>query len=322
MEVKTYYTNFTFEEELKAAQKIQYQKKNQLFEFLFLWIEDESSSLWTSYFYSQLYLDKIKSYTESVPQLVNNAQDPILWWGNSRLLLEKDINDKLTSFRAREVLGYSLDNSYIIENENDLEQLFGDSSYLFKGTFGFSGRDQVRTKEEAKRLSYPFIAEPFLKRQQDLGLTFLNSDEYFCIENFNDEKGQFKGAYLLDRSEIPVHIVEAGKRIFDWYKNEFDVKSIQIDMFSYLSSESKQLEWNYLCEVNHRKTMGWVLWKLKSLFNTKYGALKIVNKNKKVQEQSGKLQVIELSPPGHGIKVLYIGSEREGEVLNYLQNLL
>lgn len=320
MEVNAYYTNFTFEEELKVSQTIQYQKINTLFEFLFLWIEDASKSLWTKYPYSKPYLENIQSYSHSVPLLVQDCRDPILWWGDSRNQREKIINEKKTSFLARNELGMGLDNSFIANELDALAILSSNNDYIFKGFLGFSGRDQVRDIKQAEKLSFPLIVEPLLKRKQDVGITFLSSNEYFVIENFNNQKGQFKGAKLL--REVPEHIVSTGENIFKWYRDKFNIYSLQIDMFSYLEEGSDILKWNYLCEVNHRKTMGWVLWKLKKIFNTKYAAFKVLDKNIKIGESSSRLKVVELSPPGHKIKVLYIGSQDE-EVLNsYLQNLV
>lgn len=317
MELEPFYTNFTFEEELKSPQAIQYQKKNIFFEFLFLWLEDSSKTLWTKFSYPQSYLEKIKTYKKSIPNITSTSKKPLLWWGNSRNILEKEINDKLTSFRARQELGLELEGSFVVNSDDDLQLLADNRDYLFKGAFGFSGREQVSDLKSAERLERPFLVEPKLNRIQDIGITFINERDYFCIGNFNDEKGQFKGALLLD--DIPEHIVDKGRLIFDWYRREFSVEEIQIDMFSYLSN--MKTRWNYLCEVNHRKTMGWVLWKLNSVFDLKYSAFKIIPKSQEINEKHGKETVVEISPPDHPMKVIYIGANTKSDLTIYLQNL-
>lgn len=320
MEVKAYYTNFTFEDELKTSRPIAYREINTLFEFLFLWIEDSSKNLWSKHFYSDSYLEKVVSFTKSRPTIVAHCRDPILWWGNSRKPIEKVINEKKTSFLARYELGMELEGSFLAEDKESLDLLPPHKKYIFKGLLGFSGRDQVRDIKNVAKLKFPIIVEPLLERQQDIGLTFLSSSETFAIENFNDGGGQFKGGKLL--GVVPSHIMNAGERIFKWYKENFDVDSLQIDMFSYLEQENKKLSWNYLCEVNHRKTMGWVLWKLQSIFKTKYAAFKILAKNCKIVESRSSLYMIELSPPEHKIKVIFIGSDNQVEFEDCLENLV
>jgi len=320
MEVKAYYTNFTFEEELNVSQVIQYRKINNLFEFLFLWIEDSSKFLWSRHPYPREYLDKIKYFTDSTPGLVQNTNCPVLWWGNSRDPREKVINEKKTSFLVRNEMGLQLDNSFIAEDLESLDMLHSSKEYIFKGLLGFSGRDQVRDIKRIGELTFPIIVEPLLKRKQDIGITFLSSEKYFAIENFNNNKGQFKGGILLD--EIPTHIILAGRKIFKWYRDAFGIDSLQIDMFSYLEEETEILKWNYLCEVNHRKTMGWILWKLQKIFKTRFAAFKILQKNTGIWESSLDLTIVELSPPEHMVKVLYIGGESEDILNSYLQNLV
>ena len=161
---------------------------------------------------------------------------------------------------------------------------------------------------------FPILIEPCLDVVTNYGLTFLNDNEYFLIQNLNDRHGQFKGGYVLQ--DIPVNILEKGREIFNWYKKEFRIDSLQIDMFSYGANE---LKWNYLCEVNHRKTMGWILWQLKTIFKFKFAALKIEKSNFKVKAKAG-VEIIELSPANHKLKTFLLGSENEELLKDYLQN--
>ncbi len=318
MEVRPYYTNFTFEDELRSCQKIQYHKKNTFFEFLFLWIEDSSKTLWSKHTYSQIFLEKIKNLSGSLPEITKDADEPILWWGNSLDPREREINDKLTSFKVRKFLGLDIEDSFIANNENDLKLLKCNSSYLFKDGLGFSGRGQVNCPQKATKLSFPIVVEPRLIRARDIGLTLLNDQDYFCIENFNDDNGQFKGGLLLD--EVPEHILIKGRLIFEWYKKKFGVENIQIDMFSYCIED--EMKWNYLCEINHRRTMGWVIWKLKSVFNTNYAAIKIFPKGTSIPESDELIKIIELSPKDHQMSVYFFGAAREKDLKIYLQNFL
>jgi len=316
MEVNPYYTNFSFEEDLTGVlqEKIQYSKRNYLFEFLFLWIEDGSKSLWTEFNYPNDYLDKIAKRTGSCPKIGKAVGDPALWWGNSKIENEIEINSKLTSFKARDSLGFEMLDSYILKDKEELEKICNEKELLYKSPFGFSGRGQTRDREKARHFKFPIIVEPWLDVVTNYGLTFLNENDLFLIQNLNDRHGQFKGGYVLN--DIPENILEKGREIFNWYKEKYHVNSLQIDMFSYGVGE---LKWNYLCEVNHRKTMGWVLWQLRTIFNFKYAALKIVKSNFKEINREG-VEVVELSPANHKMKTFLLGSENEELLKDYLQN--
>jgi hypothetical protein len=313
MEIKPYYTNFTFEQELEAQKKIQYNAINKLFEYLFLWIEDDSKILYSIHNYSSSYLEKIKELTGTIPGIASQAKEFNLWWGDSYALREAEINSKVTSFNARIDLGLTLPNSYVIRDRDELNDKNGD--FIYKSEFGFSGRGQVRSLEMLKKISLPIVVEPYLKVIENFGISFINREEYFVMQNFNDILGQFKGGVL--RENYPLMIYEKGKIIFDWYFKKYGIDNLQIDMFSY--EENGELKWNYLCEVNHRKTMGWVLWKLHKLFNQTYSAIKVF-KNKPAASQND-IVLIELSPSDHILPMFYIGSESEEALSRYLQNL-
>ncbi|MBC98665.1 MAG: hypothetical protein CME63_13020 [Halobacteriovoraceae bacterium] len=323
MEVIKFYTNFTFEEELlNGFRKGIYNKKNYFFEFLFLWIEGDDKILWTPKGYDKQYLDQIRRLTGSVPHISEKLkkEDRLeLWWGDSQKRNEVEINDKLTSFRARNELGFGLENSCIISQQEELAQYseFPEKHYLFKSRFGFSGRGMSSDPIKAKNFNLPLLVEPLLSVVDNYGITFFNENDYFVIKNYSDHLGQFKGGEFVDFQDRV--ILEKMKKIFEWYKFNFNVARLQIDFFSYL--KEGELMWNYLSEVNHRKTMGYILNQLKEKFGDRYAYLKIGAVDTTSLKVS-KINKIELSPINHPMKVTYLGSDHPNIRERYLQNLV
>ncbi len=316
MEIKTYYTNFTFEEELaRGGWNFTYDKKNFFFEFLFLWLEDSEKVLWTKSVYSESFLNHIKEYRNDIPSLTQQSSNVEPWWGDSRNLDEKEINSKETSFHVRDFLGINLRSSYIAKKREDI--LVSTQANLYKSSLGFSGRGICREITALKSDLFPYIVEPRLNVLKNFGITFLENSTVFLIENLNDDKGQFKGGILC--KTIPDHILINGLKIFDRYKELFDIKKIQIDLFSYLDDANDE-KWNYLCEVNHRKTMGWILWQLHKKFGEEHSAIRICKKIPKVGIKA--VKVITLAPEDHPMQMIFITSKDESAFSHYLSNLV
>lgn len=304
MEVKPYYCNFNFEEELERSNWSlkRTPKKNSLFEFLFLWIENPNLTLLADAHYSESFLEKIREHRGEIPHiLTSQTTDYNCWWGDNNSLesweREREINSKVTSFKAREKLGLEIGDSYLIESETELPILANETDFIIKEELGFSGRGQWKYEPNGKRKpKTPYIIEPLLNKLTDYGVTYTDIGESFVIENLNDANRQFKGG-IFDSSLSYDSILKVGSNIFEYYKKKFGVNKLQIDMFEY--EEKGKVQLIALCEVNHRKTMGYIIWKLHNLFGDVVSAMTI-NRPRDIIEGG-----LLLSPEGHSLCVQF-----------------
>lgn len=248
-------------------------KFNQELEHLLFYCMDQSDSLVTNRVYEKDYLIYIKSITGFVPACGHSGEDIQNWWGGlSDLKLEKKLNSKLTSNKVAKELGLERSSSIIIKNIDELSIFLDKEKKAFlRHPFERSGRNSLILRDlldfENKRENIKMIldessllADKFIEeRHWDLGTTFLERGEKFEIEfqikNLNDENGVFRGAVLLDS----IIESEALMKIANKYHGLGAKKHLQVDSFA--SAEGI----NWLCEVNYRKTMGHILFKLKRL---------------------------------------------------------
>lgn len=264
-----YRANFDYESELfwdKSDTWI-----TEILEHLFFYCVGREDSLFTSRTYSDDYFNFIKLATGFVPRLTSEGESKN-WWGKlENLSLEKKLNSKVTSFEIGKKLGLNHSNSALLKNYQELENFLEQNKDIFiRHPFERSGRASFRlknidelekNKEKFSELleDQPFIGDLYFNRHWDLGTGFIQRDDKFEIEyqikNLNDNRGVFRGAVLIQN---PIETVEL-KKIAEAYYDLGARDYLQVDSFAYEAGI------NWLCEVNYRKTMGYVLNKLKRL---------------------------------------------------------
>ncbi len=320
-------TNFNYEQQLyqnlNSANKWAFE-----FEYLFLWLES-SSCLCAKNKYSSDYLKTIlKEKGEPLPPIDYFKNSNKNWWGPlENISLEKKINSKLTSseFAIKNDLAHR--ETSLVSSLEFIEKKVLSSSYdrwLIKSPYSFSGKDFFNfskesfsfkeTKNHLNRmlLESSLILEPFLQRIQDFGITvFLNDpgSNFILTENIIDEKYQYKGSlYSPERDISRIVDLEIIEKISSHYKKLGAKDQIQIDFFTYL--ENSERKFYYLSEVNYRKTMGFITWKLQKILSPQNLAFFfITNKPQNFSIKKGE-RLIQLSPSNRYFQTYFFSSDR------------
>ncbi len=329
--MKTWITNFDFEESLKSDRFVapQFNAINDTLEFVFFWLCEKNDQLFTRQSYDSFYINYIENLRRTKLHSTNDIKDtPLPWWGNTlnegAWKSERLINSNLTAHKAREDLGLNILESKICRNFKEVE--FADAELkgpiLFKEEFGFSGRGLHRQWQEEG--PYPVIVERLVQRVRDFGIR-VNESELKIIQNLVDGKGSYKGSFMKNFYEEEEELKEPAQKIYSYYKEKFGVSEIQIDCFQYL--EEGVLKLNPFCEVNHRRSMGNLADSLQVNFGNEASLLALVNKKSMKKrrtfshsiEELGALNynpitkkgIIKLSPEGSLFSAYFLTEDSE-----------
>ncbi|MFT6068382.1 MAG: hypothetical protein ACJAT2_000149 [Bacteriovoracaceae bacterium] len=267
---RLYKANFDYESALYENRSD--PKVNNLLEHLFFFCSDKKEALLTNNSYSDEYLEYIKKATGFKNQ-TRKTGNFLNWWGDlTDLEKEKELNSKLTSLEISKLLNSNASSAEEINKIEDIRPLLKKYGEVFLRTpYERSGRknlillsleDLEKNTQQIEKLleASPLLVEKnHKKRDFDLGSTFEEiAGEFklsFQIKNLNDSKGVFRGGVLLKTHLGQIEL----KKIAKEYYNRGARERLQIDSFRF------EENWNWLCEVNYRKTMGLVVKKLSRL---------------------------------------------------------
>ena len=242
---------------------------NEALEFLAFYIEDRP--IITSKKYSDEFLNHVERLTGHRPVLKKEGAFDN-WWGELKNIpLEQKLNSKEMSAELNIKEGWCQD-THIISSLSDLPPL--DKTYLAKNPYGMSGQNFCLVSEgrlqnlEVMLKHGKVILEPLLDRVYDFSHYVFPDGKIIRYQNLVDKKFQYKGTIL---SDLPfTHEIskdewsrfdEALKKIIDHYKHPEMTSGFSVDSFVY--REGSELKIRFLSEVNYRKTMGYVAYKLK-----------------------------------------------------------
>lgn len=234
---------------------------NQAIEFFLFFLSD--APLNSSKKYDPAYLEYVHSLTGRRPVIVSQA-DYENWWGPlTNPELERWWNSKATSRLLNP-------DSFMLASENDLLKLQLDQRYLLKDPFGMSGqRMQLYRSDEANKLKWPLLAEPFFDRVHDFSHYVFPDGKVIAYENLVDGRFQYKGTVFtrLDNAVVENLSFYSELSAAHWkkfaselthiqafYAQEQNLTGYSIDSFTYRQQE--QLHIRALSEVNYRRTMG------------------------------------------------------------------
>lgn len=317
---------------------------NQSLEFLALFLEDRP--LFTTKAYSKEYLAHVKKLSGYEPRLVSYGEYEN-WWGSLKdIELEKRLNSKSFSatFSAESTVIKAEDPIYLEEGK----------TYLMKGSLGMSGQgiflvkkgDEDKVKKNLES-AQDAILEPLLNRDKDFSHYIFPSGKMICYENFVNERFQYKGTLFNDLSSPTpeglrffsevnkdewARFFEKLKRVKNIYTEESLGGGYSVDSFTFDENGKKLIR--AVTEINYRKTMGLVAWKLSQKFSGPCNwSLLILGKPLKrddafsfIQERVGSLSgVYHLSPGDTRFEVFFLTAQDEkqgGQLLGKLKNLL
>lgn len=259
--IKVCYVNFDFDYQLsKENFSISIEPEsniNNKLRYLFFWSCSSHESLFS---FDKTYCEKykliIKKY-RNIDLLTSDKSDGELsfWWGDcsteEKWKLEKKINSKFVSAQVENELGMS---SKSIIKDFEVSDLC--ENKLLKKEHGFTGRGFVKSKN----FKGPVLIEELFDRVNDYG-TIIDANKKVIFRNFVSQTGQYVGSHFSkDYKNELSEVLEVQTNIFHKYKQKFNISKLQIDSFTYL--DGGKVCWRYLCEVNHRRSIGQLAYKI------------------------------------------------------------
>ncbi len=310
MEEVKYHLNLDYENFLSGSSKK--IKGASWFDHIFFFINtNEKSILKTTYKFSEEYLEYLLSLN-LLSNKVSYKGTSIPWWGKCvDLEKEKFFNSKISMTELGIHEGWIPIPSVITKSEAMKELSY---PMIARAEWGFSGRgvSVIRNFEDIEKISTTSVFSQFVEKYKDYGVTFnLNDKNFFIIENYIDQYGQFKGGEL---KSIDDSIGSQNFKILEVIRDKLASlgakDSIQIDTFTYKDG------FHPFVEVNYRKTMGLMIHSLNRIFPEKFvywGILKItISKNfKELLEVLSEFEerVVLLSPIDKFISVALLSDK-------------
>lgn len=310
---------------------------NQSLEFLYLYLED--APLYSTKKYPDEFLKHVEEISGHRPEIVNNGKFEN-WWGPlNDLDHERRINSKELSSRF-------IPEAILARNPGELEILPG-RKYLAKPLSEMSGRgfcvfDDGNKSElnELFKKSGTLLIEPFLDRKYDFSHYILPGRD-LAYENIVDSRFQYKGTTFRDLSNPFIESLSFYHDVLKEEWNQFSKVVDQIKTFyarenvngmysidSFVYLEDGILKVRAITEVNVRKTMGYVAWKLSEKYAKASGWSQFLlakSKAKKsfrtIKEKAESVGALYLSPGDTRFEIFFVFDEDEEKGRNKVQKL-
>ncbi len=254
-------------EPLEIPGKLVLDKFRGQFEYLFFFLEP-SKPLASFYNYSEPYLKYLEKEFSLKPELLSHEKGKVNYWYFED---QKPIFDKIEIFRMLNELNLWDHEIYVANSKNDLRQ----GGYLLKSPFGFSGRG-IREFNTSFEYQYPILVERKLNRIKDF--SFFKDKSFKFYQNFIGDQYNYTGSYFCQnevmdfkawflRNDVKYPEIEKfEKRLLklDQVLFENGFSKYNIDCFLY--QEDSDVKIHFACDVNLRKTMGYLLYKIYEMY--------------------------------------------------------
>ena len=322
--VEPHLFNLDFESVLKKNKYTypQWQPINGELEHLFFWIKEENQSLFTQKKYDPEYLQYITLLTSVKIKICGPDDTSVdqcrLWWGDvsneSQWNKEKILNSKVNTTEVRRKLGLDHFESIICNNQSELEEAKKKlvENFVIKEEFNFSGKGLFFNTENLKDI-FPCVVEPWLRRIRDFSI-FISDDDFYISQSQVDNKGTYKGSHIKKTFSEESKLKEAASEIWEHYKKQYDPGFLQIDSFQFL--DGQELVLNTLGEINHRKSIGQIYYKIHKKFGSSFSFMAmipshLIGKKENFQILLDSFQKYQYNPVTKvGVIALSSGSER------------
>lgn len=303
--------NIDFEEVL-FRQKPQ-PHLNESLEFLAFWVE--TKPLFTKKTYSPGYLSYVAEHTHVQPRCKREGSHE-LWWGDlSRPELMRRIAQKsfcLHFFKDSWQLEGICPRSW--QEVEDYLVTF--DRCLLKGEGKMSGRGhRIITPQELSTLRNthfePCVLEPLFERVEDISALYVTDEGKFVFyKNQIDKKFQWRANRIEEGLEVPARWTHELAMLRDTLSHLGYEGPFSVDAFTY--QKGSEIRFYPGSEINPRKTMGWVNYKLKQKRKLHASLLgmepKVLNLSK-WERLAQNHEVLLLSPPENKFLVYWIGAE-------------
>lgn len=277
MERITYFFNSDFESKLfnRDYKTFQSSKSSQEFEF-FIHLLSPDSQIYTLKNYSKSYLNWIYKITEKRFLTTRDKSNVYFWWGDF------SSPEKLEKIQQKSSLAQYLMEQKMLKNNVRFVTDLGDlrANMLYKDSSSFSGRGHYlypRDQEKLFRLLSSrkmLLEESIFERCLDFSALCQGQNVMAIYENEIDDHFQYKGTYIgygpLEKTfqDEFEEVLDKIRVFINDYKGVYSV-----DSFLY-----KELDKTFLypaCEINARKTMGYIAFHLKQRYFSHVGVMKL-----------------------------------------------
>jgi hypothetical protein len=320
---------------------------NHTIEFLLFFLS--SRSLYSTKKYSADYLKYVEKLTGQEPKVVSEGAFENFWGALKSYDKEKWWNSKITSTELIIKNGWCND-TRILKNGNDLQQINWYKDLLVKDPFGMSGqkfqllrRDMSLEERQAIILKAitqgPLIIEPWLDRKYDFSQYLFPDGKKIAYENQVDQNFQYKGTIFNNfksaaLEDLPFYSqISADKwtsfysqtqSIIDFYSKQINEFGYSIDSFVY--EEKGELKLRVMSEINYRQTMGRLTYELSQKYSAgkTWTALLLARTApdsplwKRCLDMEG---VMVLSPGDSRFEIVFITAENKDEGLKLIEKL-
>lgn len=260
--------NVDYEQQLFSSSpvKLESNRVNQELEYFLFFLENEP--VYSRRQYDLEYCHHLESMGFTV-KTTDHKDNIHCWWGEYENLEQKRLlNSKLTSTRLAIENNLCHPATHIFDQQQELLP-----GLVYKDPTGVSGRGIYTKKDEQKVLGLlkktPLICEPLLHRKQDISYLHLES-EGLMYTNQVDDYFQYRGttiAPLKLAENLQVNFEKAIQLVCKFMQEQGATGPWSLDGFTY--EEDGKLKLYALSEINYRKTMGYVTYKLHQMWNEK-----------------------------------------------------
>lgn len=329
MEKIAYLFNADFEEKLvqKSFKTFESSKINQEFEYLIHWLDPEMP-IYTQKNYSLEYRNKVSKITKSEFKTTTSGKVELFCQNFDQIDLVLKLSSKFETMKflqKNNLITYDVE---FIKNEDHLT-----IEGLYKSPFGVSGSGHYiypRDKQKILKIINEYghiLKEPVLNRSKDFSSLFVNGEYIATYENYIDNRFQYKGSFFSPNNLFSEDIDKRYKNfmttLIDYTGDYQGIMSI--DGFLY----NKNSEIHPCCEINARKTMGYVAYSIWKKYFTRCEYFKfLLFKNnfskKKLDSFTCELDngAILLSPKDNRFLIFCLGGEDFNELKLREKNLV
>lgn len=312
---------------------------NQSLEFLIFFLEDKP--LFSIKHYHPDYLRYVEAVAGKAPEIRSKGAWEN-WWGSLKHLdVEKKLNSKEFTIHFNQ-------DSFLYSGTETLS-LNPSGIYLAKNPFGMSGQNFLKfqgteiEKLDAFTLKFgKVLIEPLFNRLHDFSHYIFSDGSEICYQNLVDENFQYKGSVLLDKKKLTLEGLSFFQKVSsdDWSKfasqkeqiiNEIRKTGVKggYSIDSYVYTEAGNFKIRAISEINYRKTMGYVAWKLSEKYSgiNNWAAL-ILSRSKEKLTFKERLQRIEsldgvmlLSPGDTRFEMFFLSAPSHEEGMKLIKGL-
>jgi hypothetical protein len=307
--------NADFETQLYSTNPITFNSNsvNQELEYLLFLLENEP--VFTDKHYSADY----KSHIESLGGKVVTTKDTKNvknWWGElSEISKQQRLNSKLTSYEFAIAENLCHEKTQILNSE-----LQPQKDCIYKNPHQMSGRGFYHWNElEQKKVQWPLIRDPLLRRKQDFSYLNMGS-EGVVYRNEIDEHFQYRGTIIGDWKVPDEYDYKSAIALVKRFLHKEHADPIW-SMDSFLYEEKGKTKLYSLCEINHRKTMGYITNLLHQKWNPKGVSQLVLFPQKKLKNDVLNIRIdkiLSLAPKGNRFATFFLQAE-SNEHLKYLR---